>query len=184
MILLLGNHELMNLQGDFRYASQAETKSLSIYGEGARAELFSPQGSLGREIRKRFKALALIGPKDGLQKPILFVHAGLLPNFVETSEDLEGTLNGEVKGILEKDAEGLAQETSALLGDGGPFWTRRLALGPEARACQEVEQSLEAFQAYRMVVGHTAQPDGQVHERCGGRLILGDLARGQKVFHP
>ena len=35
--------------------------------------------------------------------------------------------------------------------------------------------SLDHFQG--MVVGHTAQADGRVHSRCGGRLILG--ATGQ-----
>ncbi|CAK9090335.1 unnamed protein product [Durusdinium trenchii] len=173
VILLLGNHELMNLQNDLRYASAAETRSLSTSGTSTpqvRSEMLSQDGWLGRGLRDRLQALVLLGPEEGLEKPVLFVHAGLLPSF---GSDVK-SLNSEVKSLLEHPAAELQTNPSPLLSDDGPFWTRRLALGPEGQVCGEVQKTLEALGAQRMVLGHTAQADGRVHERCGGQVILGD----------
>eukprot|EP00434_Breviolum_minutum_P005180 symbB.v1.2.004566.t1/scaffold239.1/size255824/9 len=194
VILLWGNHELMNLQHDFRYASAADTASLTG-DEGSRSkriEVFSKDGWLGSALRWRFQSVAL-------ERKVLFVHAGLLPNFSQAYGSVKGPelvkkVNEEIQNLLKQDADGLREESSPLLtfglgylmklmnlifcviciGNGGPFWTRQLALGPEGRICPELQESLDAFGAERMVVGHTAQADGRVHSRCGGRLILGD----------
>jgi len=172
VILLIGNHELMNLEDDFRYATKKDTLSL-LADSSSRSEAFSAKGWLGQAIRQRMQAVALLGPKDGLSKPVLFVHAGLLPNFIESGDAEE--LNGAVKRLLEgRDASDLREDPSPLLGDEGPFWTRQLALGPEPQACQEVQKTLELTGASRMIVGHTAQPDGRIHDRCGGSFVLAD----------
>ena len=163
----------MNLQNDLRYASAAETRSLSTSGTSTpqvRSEMLSQDGWLGRGLRDRLQALVLLGPEEGLEKPVLFVHAGLLPSF---GSDVK-SLNSEVKSLLEHPAAELQTNPSPLLSDDGPFWTRRLALGPEGQVCGEVQKTLEALGAQRMVLGHTAQADGRVHERCGGQVILGD----------
>ena len=68
MILLLGNHEHMNLQIDLRYASAAETRSLSTSGTSTpqvRSEMLSQDGWLGRGLRDRLHALVLLGPEEG-----------------------------------------------------------------------------------------------------------------------
>ena len=172
VILLLGNHELMNLQDDFRYSTQKDTLSL-LANATSRSEAFSRNGWLGQAIRQRMQAVALLGPEDGLSKPVLFVHAGLLPNFVEARNAEE--LNGVVRQLIDnKAASDLRDDPSPLLGDEGPFWTRQLALGPEAKVCQDVQKTLQATGATRMIVGHTAQADGRIHDRCEGRFVLGD----------
>lgn len=177
VILLLGNHELMNLQGDFRYATPADTASIAalepdLKGESSsslqtRTRIFSKEGWLGQGVRERFQALAV-------ERNVLFVHAGLLPIFKDMLPGGLDSVNAEVKRLLTQDASSLRMEASPLLGDDGPFWTRRLALGPEGSICREVQESLDLVGVTRMVVGHTAQADGRVHSRCQGRLVLGD----------
>ncbi|CAJ1359806.1 unnamed protein product [Effrenium voratum] len=181
VFLLMGNHELMNLQGDFRYATPKDTASLLEGGTESRppglaerAEVFSPTGWLGKEVRSRLRAVALVGPEEGLERSVLFVHAGLLPGLVPDSDSsgkaAESRLNSALGALV--NAKLTADEP--LLGEDGPMWTRRLALGPEPAVCREVDETLQAFGASRMVVGHTAQADGKIHERCGGRFVLGD----------
>ena len=170
VILLLGNHELMNLQDDFRYATKKDTLSL-LADASSRSEAFSVDGWLGQAIRQRMQAVALLGPEDGLAQPVLFVHAGLLPGFVESGID---AVNSAARQLIGHNAGDLSEDPSPLLGNDGPFWTRQLALGPESKVCQEVQKTLQATGATRMVLGHTAQPDGRIHDRCDGKLVLAD----------
>ena len=148
VILLMGNHELMNLQGDFRYGTEKETRSLAPSME--RQEIF--EGPLGQELRRRLQVVAWL---DG----VLFVHGGL-----ETANMSPDALNAKLR-----ESKDFSDE---LFGEHGPFWSRKWALGPER--CQELQVTLDGLKAKRMVVGHTAQADGRVHQRCNGRLILGD----------
>lgn len=190
VILLMGNHELMNLESDFRYATKRDTASL---GSG-REEAFGPSGWIGQRLRERFQTVALVGPEVGLAQPILYVHAGLMPEISDELAKVEGTgaqkaqlLNSVVRDLLKGPAAEIRAEPSPLLGDAGPFWTRQLALDREDRICGDLERSLGAFSASRMVVGHTPQEDGKVHQRCGGRLVLADTlisAAYTGVSHP
>jgi len=186
VILLLGNHELMNLQGDFRYATPMDTASLGASEVvGGRIDVFSPMGWVGSGLRERAQAVALLGRKEGLSQPILYVHAGVTPELAEAlvqegaASQVAERLNTVLRSLLSGTQAQIRDQSSPLLGDTGPLWTRRLALegdgqSPTSRICKDIQRSLDAFGAARMVVGHTAQADGKVHQRCGGRLILGD----------
>lgn len=189
VILLMGNHELMNLQNDFRYATYRDTSSM---GTSDRAAVFSRDGWVGQALRQRVQAMALVGPEVGLERPVVYVHAGITSDIAEAAAtqvaDEQGTaqatgdsitrrMNDAVSAMLDADADQLRMygDRSPLLGDEGVFWTRRLSLGSESSGvCKELERSLSVFGASRMVVGHTPQQDGRIHHRCGGRLVLAD----------
>jgi len=190
VILLLGNHEVMNMQGDFRYATQMDTMSLRT--PGGRSEAFSPKGWVGRRLRNRAKTAVVLGKDHGIAKPVLFVHAGIVPAVARAARDAAGpnASAAEVAEALNRiSRDALANDESGglFLGNYGPFWTRELALRSEATACEKLEEVLQTFGAARMVVGHTPQEDGRVHTRCGGRLVLGDTlisAAYTGVAHP
>lgn len=177
VILLLGNHELMNLHGDFRYVSDRECAYFGRYGcrepMQSYVDAMLGGGHLGQAILERHQAAALVEESPGSGEGILFVHAGLLPEVAErleaTGPAAEKVLNAEVaKQISGRDAD------ASLLGDAGPLWSRRLALSQDRNVCRDLERTLKVFQAKRMIVGHTVQSDGRVGIRCGGRLLLGD----------
>jgi len=202
VILLLGNHELMNMDGNFRYASHAETEQLG--GEFGREAAFGPAGWPGLELRKRGKAVARLGEAHGFSKPVLFAHAGVLPSVADafdqrpkgsaigsfeqaaSGQTAVDALNAEVTryfaGNVSSLDESFEVKRSALFGDDGPFWTRRHATSPDLGAvCSELEQTLGVFGTARMVVGHTSQDDGLVKHRCSGRLILGDTSISEAI---
>lgn len=179
VILLFGNHELMNLENDFRYATPEDTASLAP--AKAREEAFSTEGWVGKRLRERGQAVALLGAERGLARPVLYVHAGVVPELAGAAAregdgpQVADALNRAVRRLLAGPAETIRAQNSPLLGGEGPFWTRYLALSPEGPGlCEDLGASLKVFGAERMVVGHTAQADGRVHQRCDGRLILGD----------
>lgn len=93
----------MNLQGDFRYATPADTASIAalepdLKGESSssfqtRTRIFSKEGWLGQGVRERFQALAV-------ERNVLFVHAGLLPIFKDMLPGGLDSVNAEVKRLL------------------------------------------------------------------------------------
>eukprot|EP00929_Paragymnodinium_shiwhaense_P077517 TRINITY_DN39913_c0_g1_i2.p1 TRINITY_DN39913_c0_g1~~TRINITY_DN39913_c0_g1_i2.p1 ORF type:complete len:353 (-),score=61.75 TRINITY_DN39913_c0_g1_i2:63-1121(-) len=193
VVLLLGNHELMAMQGDTRYATEADMEEFG--GEEARANAFGPTGWLGKRLREKNKLVALLGPDHGLKTPTVYVHGGLNANtlaalrtdpssFVEARTQSESmrfqaglhltdSLNARGRSVLkDKDSSELQGSSSELFGDNGPLWTRHLAL--DKGICGDLSHTLQLLGAERMVVGHTAQEDGVVHSRCDGRLILAD----------
>eukprot|EP00747_Dinoflagellata_sp_TGD_P218630 gnl/TRDRNA2_/TRDRNA2_90847_c0_seq2.p1 gnl/TRDRNA2_/TRDRNA2_90847_c0~~gnl/TRDRNA2_/TRDRNA2_90847_c0_seq2.p1 ORF type:complete len:455 (-),score=73.61 gnl/TRDRNA2_/TRDRNA2_90847_c0_seq2:95-1402(-) len=204
VILLLGNHELMNMQGDFRYTSAADTTKLG--GSLAnRTEAFGPNGWPGKQLRERGQVVARLGEAHGLEHPVIYAHAGILPVVAEAFERHQQGIGAEAAGEEAADAmnaairhlwqvkdggskELLADAGKVLLSEKGPLWTRTHALSPDTgTVCRELERSLGIFAAARLIVGHTSQPDGEVHHRCDGRLVLADTdisAAGTGEPHP
>lgn len=187
VIMLLGNHELMNLQGDYSYANFLDNKGLG--GSIAnRTEAFAPKGWLGEQLRRRSQVVARIGEQYGFTHPVLYAHAGILPAVAESldhrsknscaddaGESAANALNALVRRRLSNRTwDELRDDKDAYFAETGPFWTRRLARSVDTGLCVELEQSLRIFGATRMVVGHTPQVDGKVHHRCLGRLVLAD----------
>jgi hypothetical protein len=171
VINLLGNHELMNIQGDVRYVNPDEIASVGgPYNWNA---MWGPQSALGRQVRN-FKAVAKVGP-------VLFVHAGLTPDFLQKGHTLED-VNREMHAAVSKRGLPLKDKTlSPYVLNDGPLWTRFYSMPSDpAERCQVVQEVLEKVGATRMVVGHTPQimEDNSLHVNavCGGSLILADTA--------
>jgi hypothetical protein len=206
VILLLGNHELLNMDGDFRYANSKETEQL-----GDRTHAFGLDGWPGKELRRRGLAVARIGEAHSFADPVIFTHGGLQPSLANsfaaayrsTGQDVVDAINDAVhqhlaKGGNDDDAESSSNSSSRsseefrtmLFGDSGPFWTRHFARTTDpAIVCRDLEQSLKVVDGVRMVVGHTAQSNGKVNHRCAGRLLLGDTeiskaASARGIAHP
>jgi len=172
VVNVIGNHELMNLQGDLRYVPESEFKPNGEYGGPTeRKKEWGTKGRIGADIRQRFHTVAM---REGT----VFVHGGLDPiildRYTGSGDKRLINLNEEVRGLLNVEKVPFNHK---LFGDKGPFWNRFLAEGPEAAACQKVQQVLDVLGAKRMVLGHTPQMEG-VNTRCNGShgpaLILAD----------
>jgi hypothetical protein len=151
VIPLMGNHEAMNLMGDWRYVSPADVRSFGSLE--ARKEAFSSTGKWGQWLRQKGVA-AQVGDT-------VFVHGGISAAFAhlpieELSHQALLAIDGGDRSVL---------------GENGPLWYRGYLLGEESAACQELGKALELLGAERMVVGHTTQRSGQIAVRCEGRLL-------------
>jgi len=154
VVSLLGNHELMNLTGDWRYVSPGDVADFG--STEARQAAFAPTGPLGASLRARDPA-ALVGRT-------VFVHGGVSARFAEEARSVE-VLSAQFHAALG------GRGAPTVLGDEGPLWYRGYLQAPEPVACAELTRALAALGAERMVVGHTTQRSGQVATRCGGRLL-------------
>jgi hypothetical protein len=148
---LLGNHEAMNLTGDWRYVSPADVADYG--GEAARRAAYAPGGADGDWLRAH-GAVAQVGETA-------FAHGGFAARWAPRG----------VPGLNALVAAALAGGDPAVLGEDGPLWYRGHLLADEAVACAEVEAVRRVLGVRRIVVGHTTQRSGEPAVRCGGALI-------------
>lgn len=170
---LNGNHELMNVQGDFRYVSAQGFKSFAGETGAAsaavadlapeqqgRAKAFFPGGRIANKLAE-FPEVLMVGDT-------VFTHGGLEPKFVQYGLD---RVNREVSQWM----RGQAPLPNALLADDTPYWSRIFGgHGGKRHACQVLDQVLAALGAAHMVVGHTPQKEGITFD-CNDKLARIDV---------
>jgi hypothetical protein len=167
VVALVGNHEAINVEGDFQYASSAAIAAFAEYAANAgdapphiaaaargRWAAFRPGGPIA-SLFATHDVVAVIGDT-------VLVHGGVLPGHVEYGL---GRMNAELAAWLRGDAPAPA----AVLGRGGPLWTRLLAEDRDPDLCTTLDDALALIPARRMVVGHTIQKQG-ITSACGERL--------------
>jgi hypothetical protein len=170
VIALLGNHELMNGAGDFRYVTPAglhafDDAGAPAAGAGDRGGRLGALGAGGRYARRlaRHAVIAIVGDT-------VFSHAGVLGDWVHRVDEVNQTARCWLDGQA-------GEPPVALTSDDSPVWTR--AAGGAGVDCAQVTAALAALGVRRMVVGHTVQPGG-ITSACDGALWRIDvgLARG------
>ena len=140
-ISLIGNHELMNIIGDFTYVSKNSTNDM-------RKDLFKPQGSLALILAKRPLIIKI--------KDLLFCHAKLDINHLQIlkkyNKDIyyinyiwknyleNNKINIEDKEILDK----------IILGSQGILWNRTV------NNANETTELFKELNVSYMFLGHTA----------------------------
>ncbi len=172
LFALNGNHEIMNVQGDFRYATpdglhdfqgvqpdgprREEILHLSPVLRG-RASAFWPGGSVAKRLAQH-PVVIQIGDN-------VFVHGGILERHVRYGL---GRINKEVGRWMES---GIGQAAPAIIGgETGPAWMRDYSEGqPPGPWCGELSRVLSRLSAKRMIVGHTVQKQG-INSACGAKV--------------
>lgn len=151
VIVLDGNHEVMNLQGDWRYVSPEDLAGYG--GEAARKAAFDPSGPDGAWVLDHDIAVQV--------DETVFVHGGIDDHWATYGVTaLNGMARAAMKGAGPPD----------VLGSDGPLWNRVYLQAGDVVACPMLDRALVALGAERMVVGHTVQESGKIAEKCGGRL--------------
>jgi len=159
VVTLLGNHELMNMQGDLRYVHPQDFADFG--GSLNRERAFSENGYYGKWLRS-LNATAVI-------HDTLFCHAGLHP--LHAKQGIENINRKFHSALLNIEADNWG-----LLGMHGPLWTRIFdPRAQEPRLCELVASTLAHVKASRMVVGHSVQESGSPSVLCGGTLVLNDV---------
>jgi hypothetical protein len=168
---LNGNHELMNVAGDFRYVTEGGFKDFEgLPGmplsdprvaelpapSRARAAAFLPGAPYAKRLAKR-DVIAVVGDT-------VFVHGGLLPQHVSYGID---RINSEARAWMNGDAK---SQPSILTAEDAPVWSRHYG-GPSvgARECETLGRALASVPAKRLVVGHTVQKGG-ISSACDGKV--------------
>ena len=153
VLLLSGNHELMNGRGELSYATADGLADFG--GREGRAATFRPGGPEA--------LLHAEGPVIAQRGDTLFVHGGILPAHVVYGL---ARINDETRRWW----RGEGPWPGVLDAPDGPVWTRLLSSGtPPPEACAALGEVLQATGAKRLVVGHTIQKTGPT-SACDGRV--------------
>lgn len=167
VVLLNGNHEVMNVAGDLRYVTAGGftdfqgLPGLDLDGPGLaklppmvkpRMAAFRPGGPYAVKLAD-YPIVAIVNDS-------VFAHGGVLPSHVEYGID---RLNDEVSRWM----RGEADAPVAIQNDEAPIWTRVYSDGDAD--CATLERTLKLLGAKRMVVGHTVQKDG-ITSACDGKV--------------
>jgi hypothetical protein len=168
LVVLNGNHEVMNVQGDFRYVTPAGVAAFggvrprSRHARAAppafedRAAAFLPGGAYALQLAQR-DVIAVVGDS-------VFVHGGVLPEHVRYGVD---RINQETREWMRA---GDRRAPDSVASDSAPIWVRQYSLDPVApSACEKLTEVLSALNVRRMVVGHTVQ-DAGISSACDGRV--------------
>jgi hypothetical protein len=160
---LNGNHEVMNVAGDYRYVTEDGFKdwkgiqptsttnarrvdTLDPLMRG-RAAAFLPGGPMAQRLAEHPVAI-VVGDTA-------FVHGGLLPGHVRYGI---ARINRETQSWMRGETPRMPK---ILDGEDAPIWTRYYSDGkPSGRACAALSRALDMLQARRIVVGHTVQKTG------------------------
>lgn len=166
--VLNGNHETMNVLGDFRYVTPGarnafdDAKPRSPWAARfprewqGRAAAFLPGGQFALLLAQR-DVVVVVGDT-------VFAHAGVRAPHADHGL---GKLNAETRAWMRGDAP---QPPRLIVDSEGPVWTRVYA--PEVlddAACKVLARALEKVGARRMVVGHNVQSGG-VTPGCEERI--------------
>jgi hypothetical protein len=181
VILLMGNHEVMNLMGYF-YENPLEDAG---FAPQTRAEAFEKDtGEFGNFIRSFPVAVIIEMIDDSPESGILFVHAGIEPHFLDFNDTNPiDKLNRDMRWFTDKPMKHLKQYYKhPLMTDPGPLWSRLFEDEKDETIVQAaVDETLSVCRAGKMVVGHSFQLSRKVRTRCGGKIVLGDV--GMSVYY-
>jgi len=162
--LLLGNHEVMVLNGDLRYLHPKYVETSRLF-EQPFEKLYSKNTVLGAWLRSKS---VLVKVND-----MLFAHGGFHPSLAKekrTLTDINQVFkNNLVKTELAQPREGWGKY---LHKKHGPIWYRGYFKEDNGASGEEIDLLLNHFDISHLVVGHTSQK--QVETRHQGKVIAID----------
>lgn len=177
--ILLGNHELINVQMDFRYVTEGGFADFQRNGGvpplprksklrippplqkqikqlprpmQARARALSPGGPLAVELARRAQVAVIVGEN-------VFVHGGLSPQHLTFGGKPPSAALRTLQGINEDCRDymlGIGKRPQVLRGGSSPVWMRDYS-NPRVRsgsdACRMLAETLKMLRVKRMIVG-------------------------------
>jgi hypothetical protein len=188
VISLLGNHELMNSQGNLNYVSYMGLREFDNYvdpkhphlkfksGEEARKHAFKPGNEIGKMLGCSRLGSVIVGTN-------LFVHAGILPALVEELNikdkyDIENINLLIRKWLLKKidyhNVSKIINSTKYSM-----FWTRILGNLPtninihDKQCVEYLKPVLETLEIGSIIIGHTPQSFmkfGGINGTCSNKI--------------
>ena len=157
--VILGNHDIMNLSGDFRYVMPKYFGTASAMGVEYKA-LYAENTELGRWLRTK-NIMERIGD-------ILFLHAGISSDVNKAGLSVQA-INDSSRPYYATHIDSLPDRIYRFFGsDNSPFWYRGYFKAPRATLGQ-VDSTLSLFGCKQIIVGHTILTD--ITQLYGGKVI-------------
>lgn len=151
--IIIGNHEIMNILGDFSYTTKLGMADFN----NNRLAAFRPGGPMSQKIACNSNSIIKIGSW-------LFSHAGILPEIANKYTIKQ--INEKIRDFILGNTK--IPEDNAIM---NLFWHRKF--GNKVR-CSRVKAALEKYEVKYQVVGHTLQKNG-INSVCDNSLFRIDV---------
>lgn len=177
---ILGNHEIMNFQGNASYANKKYKRVAQLISKNdsldvATQYLYSDKTELGKWLRSK-NVIEKIGN-------YIFVHAGISPEIIKYNVSVSD-INQIARNNWDKNLYGEDENNKVenfITGRKGIYWYRGLAQDYkyyEKIKENELKEVLNFYQADKIVFGHSVVED--ITKEFNGKTINTDVKHGQK----
>lgn len=179
---ILGNHEIMNFQGKYKYADPKYIKLAQMIRTSHSTKesykvLYCEASEIGRWLRTK-NIVARIGD-------YLFVHAGLSPEIISLNLSLED-INEITRKNWDKDLYNKPENDKVanfLLGKKGPFWYRGLITDYKyynKATAKDLDRLLKTYRVQKIVLGHSVVDS--VSTDYNGKVLRIDVLHGKEKY--
>jgi hypothetical protein len=162
---LIGNHEIMNMTGDFNYVHKTHMEGTGLE---LRRQLFKPGGYMAKLLACHAFGILKINNW-------FFCHAGILPQHVNNKTITE--INTLIRQILkgERAIQSLQPDDwNMIFGPEGFLWNRQYKYG-DNKSCTLLQDTLKNLgePGGGMIIGHT--PQKELNNMCNKKLWFADV---------
>lgn len=162
---ILGNHEIMNLNGDTRYVNKKYFENALLMNESY-SRLYGPNSELGKWLRTK-NVVERVGN-------ILFVHAGISPEVNALDLSLK-KINKLVRASFGDTTDEYPDlKTELLYGNKGPFWYRGYYKNKQNARATQLEQTMHLYDVKHIATGHSIIAD-TISVQENGKLFNTDV---------
>lgn len=171
---ILGNHEIMNMQGFHRYVQDKYVKSAKLMGKTL-TELYNEDSELGRWLRTK-NVIEKIGD-------LLFVHGGISPEVnrlnlsMEQMNKLAQVYYGRVIDSSDMSIMTIYDSRKGETYRISPFWSRGYYQGKRISE-RQLDSTLQKFNVRHIITGHTIVAD-TISVHYGGKVINTDTKHAE-----
>jgi hypothetical protein len=181
---LLGNHEIMNILGDFRYVSHNNIKSFDNNINIAitkRQEFFKRGGEFAKYLAETRISLLQIGKH-------LFVHGGLMPSIAQKYTISQ--INNIVKQWLIDPTFNDVSTDEIIHGINSPFWNRSFGIlkpncSMDNNICKDLfSKTCELYNIDNIIIGHSIQSydnHSGINSTCDNRIWRTDVGASKAM---
>lgn len=156
---ILGNHEIMNLQGNNKYTEE-KYKSNALLMQDSISNLYGKNSELGRWLRSK-NVVERIGD-------LLFVHAGISPEVNRLTISLN-EINNLARPYYDKGGAVRSNRGSEIImSQLGPLWFRGYYNDRVDK--EHIDSTLKKFEVNKIVTGHTIISDN-ISVHYDGKVI-------------
>ncbi|CRG94889.1 shewanella-like protein phosphatase 1, putative [Plasmodium gallinaceum] len=181
IILILGNHEQLNLCGYYNYVNEKETQLFFENNYNYRS--FSFNNKNGNYFKKLIKLPSIVKVNNAI-----FTHAGISKKMSQFSINL---INLKIRLQIENKCKILKYDNYNYLNHDSVLWyddfSYKVRLNHH-EGCSELFQILKKYNSSYLVVGHTKQVSHKIGSFCDNKYFLIDtgmsLFMNNGISHP
>lgn len=142
--VILGNHDIMNLIGDYRYVDTKYFSAAKVMQKEYK-DLYAENTELGRWLRSK-NIIEKVGD-------LLFMHAGISGDINDRKMSL-ADINSNCRMFYDQPRKAIPDSLKVFFGQDSPFWYRGYFMGNKASLSQ-IDQTLALYDCKHIIVGHT-----------------------------